>query len=207
MEKVKCPKCGKHINKSGKCITCRNKEILEACIKHNKNIKNHTTALEFENSKYMKKVWKESGLAKMYNPILIILNKEVKTGTYSKEIVGGKQYFSLVEIPKDIDEADEETEELTEKEIKLLEELGVELEDIEEEVKEEEKELEDEDEGEDEEEIVDEEETKPDKIDEILNNDEEQAKKQYEQETGNKVMTTRGTIRQDFYKWKTNNWD
>lgn len=194
VKQLKCPKCGKVLKKSGKCVPCRNKEILEACINHSKNIKNHTTSLEFENSKYMKDVWKESGLARIVNQILLVLNKEIKKGVYEKEVVEKKHYFVLVGTPKD----EEETEE---------EDGLVELDDEEDEEEEFEEDEEDEITDEDEE-ITEEDEDKeePNKIDEILDDD-ESAMKQYEEETGNKAITTKGTLRKDYIKWKKTNWD
>lgn len=196
----KCPKCDKKLGKSGKCVPCRNKEILETCINYSKRIKNHTTAGEFEKSKLMKKVWKDSGLARIVNQILLVLNEEVKTGVYTKEVVDGKHYFVLVGIPEDeeeIEEVEEEDEEEPEEEIKEEEESD------EEEIEEEEES----DEEESDEEEVEEEEVEEEEESDEKESDEELAMKQYEQETGNKVMTTKGTIRKDYIAWKKNNWD
>ncbi len=43
--------------------------------------------------------------------------------------------------------------------------------------------------------------------DEELDDDENQAMAKYEKETGKSALTTTGTIRKDYLKWKKNNWD
>ena len=53
---------------------------------------------------------------------------------------------------------------------------------------------------------IEEEEEVPNKIDELLEGEVEEVEED-EEETGKDAITTRGTLRQDYRKWKKNNWN
>jgi len=159
-------------------------ELLDACISYSKEVKNYTTSSEFEKSKFVKPIWKKSGLARIVNQILLVLNKAIDDGIYSKEVVNRRHFFILDEIESSKPEEEEEEEEK------------------EEEVDEDEEEDEDEDEEEEEEmqEAID------DVVDEELDDD-GQAMEKFAEETGLSAMTKKGTIRKDYTKWKKSNWN
>ncbi|KKN01105.1 hypothetical protein LCGC14_1131030 [marine sediment metagenome] len=158
----------------------RNKQVLEACIQHSKNIKNRTTVGEFEKGEYIKDLWKESGRARFYNLILIVLKDAVVEGIYKKEVVNRKHYFILIGTEETVEDVEDEEDEETDEE-----------EDMEDAIKDvlteddEEEEEEDEDEEEEEEEV-------------------NELYEQYKEETGKNAITTRGTESKIFIKWKKN---
>ncbi len=147
---------------------------------------NNNKATRKELTEYMSDLWEgKKEQIKTNNLIGKILNEEMRNNKFTKERGEGNQLvFTLKEGKLEAEELEAELEE--------------ELEEVIDEELEEEDELE--------------EEGETDKVDELLadeevDDDEEKARAQYEEETGKSAITTMGTVRKDFLKWRKTNWD